>query len=123
MCCRTLAQPSDGDTIFYGSTCVGPRKNGTNVLHVELVVEESAKRLTKRPKVGKPADWYEHKAIDGEKIEVDNENEELEYEKNQGNDESEEDEDSLCSTSNVSTSGSKKVPVTNIQCTPDTTNK
>ena len=43
VCRRTLAGAGDGDTIFYGSTCVGPHKNGTRILHVELIAEEAAK--------------------------------------------------------------------------------
>ena len=94
VCRRTLAQPSDGDTIFYGSTCVGPRKNGTMILHVELVAEETAKRLTKRPKVGKATDWYTHTEPDGEKFEVQEENQETEYEMEKGRENDSENETS-----------------------------
>ena len=87
VCRRTLAQPSDGDTIFYGSTCVGPSKNGTVILHVELIAEEAAKRLTKKPKVGKSVDWYKHVEPDGEKVEVEQENQHREEERQRGTNE------------------------------------
>ena len=77
VCRRTLAAPGDGDTIFYGTTGVAPRKNGTQIYHVELIVEETAKRLTKKPKFGKSVDWYEHVEKDGDRVEVDEELEEL----------------------------------------------
>ena len=74
VCRRTLAGVGDGDTIFYGVTNVGPRKNGTRLLHVELIAEENAKRLTKYPKVGKPVDWYKHTEKDGDKVDIEEEN-------------------------------------------------
>ena len=107
VCRRTLAQPSDGDTIFYGTTSVGPRKNGTMLFHVELVVEEVAKRLTKRLKVGKAVGWYKHEEVDGDKVEVIEEEEDIARDRNLLNDDSssssEEEEESDEDNENTST--------------------
>ena len=56
--------------IFFGSTGVGPRKNGTIILHVELIVEEMAKRLTKRHKIGTSNKNYQHKEVNGDLVDV-----------------------------------------------------
>ena len=113
VCRRTLAGGGDGDTIFYGSTCVGPRKNGTRILHVELVVEGTAKRLTKKPKVGKASDWYEHKEVDGDSLDIDEEKKAREDDRHLGDEDSDdyvEDDDEIETPTNKSkTTQTKRV--------------
>ena len=110
VCCCMLAQPSDGDTIFYSTTSVGPRKNGTMLFHVELVVEEVAKRLTKRPKVGKAVGWYKHEEVDGDKVEVIEEEEDIARDRNLLNDDSSssEEEEEEESDEDENTRGNRK---------------
>ena len=54
------------------------------ILHIELVSEETAKCLTKYPKVRKAFDWYIYKELDSEKFEIQEENQEAEYEMEKG---------------------------------------
>ena len=99
VCRRTLAGAGDGDTIFFGSTGVGPRKNGTIILHVELIVEEMAKRVTKQHKIGTSNKNYQHKEVNGDLVDVE------EAEKNILLDRGLLDEESVVSVSRVENGG------------------
>ena len=87
VCRRTLAGAGDGDTIFYGSTGVAPRKNGTRIFHVELIVESVARRLTKRHKVGTSVNWYKHSETNGDTMDVAEEEHDKELDREYDDDE------------------------------------
>ena len=93
-CRRTLAGAGDGDTIFYGSTSVSPRRNGTRIFHAELIVEAKAKRLTKRPKLGTSMEFYEHADPNGDKVDVAEEEVDRQKDRTVGDDDDDDDNSS-----------------------------
>ena len=61
-CNHTLPGIGDGDHIFYGATCLAPRKNGARFFHVELMVSSPRKRVTKKAKTAVSSESYQPKA-------------------------------------------------------------
>ena len=61
-CNHHLPGIGDGDHIFYGATCLAPRKNGARFFHVELMVSSPRKRVIKRAKVAQSSESYQPKS-------------------------------------------------------------